>query len=196
MAEGTEKLRLFVAIHVPDVIKSELRRMQQALRTASGDSVRWSPPEQLHLTLLFLGYVDSSELPKLEEAFANLGQQSAPLRLSVQGLGCFPNERRPRVIWAGLAGDVEPLKVFQGKVQAALASWCQKEETRAYHPHLTLGRVREGARVRNLGESLSANAVVRFGDWTAESCSLMQSQLSPHGSIYREVRTCPLAAGS
>lgn len=188
MAEGTEKVRLFVAIPVPDSIKTALRRMQQTLKEASGDSVRWSTPEQLHITLLFLGYVESTELPALEKAFAAVGKEMPRLHLSVQRLGCFPNERRPRVIWAGLEGDVEPLKQFQGKLKSALQAWCQKPESRAYQPHLTLGRVREGARVRKLGEAMQGHAGARFGEWVAGNCSLMRSQLSPHGATYFEVR--------
>lgn len=191
MAEGTEKVRLFVAVHVPDAIKAALRRMQQTLREASGDSVRWSTPEQLHITLLFLGYVDPSELPELEEAFIAAGKEMPRMHLSVQGLGCFPNERRPRVVWAGLVGDVEPLKEFQAKVQSALQGWCQKLETRAYQPHLTLGRVREGARARKLGEAIQAHAGATFGEWTPQGCSLMRSQLSPHGATYTEVCASP-----
>lgn len=195
MAGGTDKLRLFVAIHVPEEVKASLRRSQQDLKAQCGQNVRWTPPEQWHLTLLFLGYVPSTELPELEQTFAAVSQRGQPLSLQLSGLGCFPNERRPRVIWAGVAGDIERLKSFQKEVQTALQPWCEKEETRPYSPHLTLGRVREGARLPRLGGTLHAHAAAQFGGWTVESCSLMRSELSSQGSLYTELRLGRFGAG-
>jgi RNA 2',3'-cyclic 3'-phosphodiesterase len=187
MVEGAEKHRLFVAIHVPEAVKESLREMQKELASVTANTVRWSSPEQLHLTLLFLGHVESAALPNLKPAFETVCQEGSAMRFNVKGLGCFPNPRRPRVVWAGLEGDVEKLKAFQRKIHDSLTHWCQKEEDREYRPHLTLGRVREGARVPKLGEALQARTAATFGGFVAEGCSLMRSQLSTHGAVYSEV---------
>jgi 2'-5' RNA ligase len=187
MVEGAEKHRLFVAIHLPLSVKEAVGQMQQELRAVSANDVRWSSPEQLHLTLLFLGYVESFEVPNLKKAYEAVCQDGSVMRFMAKGLGGFPNPRRPRVIWAGVEGDVERLKTFQEKLQAALKGWCQKDEAREYRPHLTIGRVREGASVKKLSEELQAKAAATFGDFVAEGCSLMRSQLSPHGAVYSEV---------
>ena len=130
MENGAEKYRLFVAIHVPDAVKARLVESQRELKTAAGDSVRWTSPEQLHLTLLFLGNVEVSELGNLQRAFENASREGERMRLSLEGLGCFPNARRPRVIWAGVQGDVDKLKALQMELQKRLQPWCEKEESR------------------------------------------------------------------
>jgi 2'-5' RNA ligase len=187
MTQASERLRLFVAIQVPEPVKEALRQMQQELESASSGNVRWSSSAQMHLTLLFLGYVGSSELPGVQTAFQAVCRKGEPMQFTAKGLGAFPSERRPRVIWAGVEGDVAKLNIFQAQLQEALLEWCEKAETLEYRPHLTMGRVREGGDVRRLGEVIHPKAAATFGHFTADACSLMRSQLSPQGAVYSEV---------
>ena len=96
MAELPENIRAFVAIHLPETLLATLVRVQEQLKAGlPEDKVRWTPPDQMHLTLKFLGRVSASEIPRLEASLAQLTQRFAPMRLRAEGFGCFPNRARP-----------------------------------------------------------------------------------------------------
>src|SRR5512134_624706 len=96
------KLRLFIAIALPDDIKARLAALQRELREGLGrSSISWTRPENLHLTLRFLGDISSDRIDDLTAALAAAAASQAPLNLTVAGLGCFPSSRRPRILWAG-----------------------------------------------------------------------------------------------
>ena|SRR5436190_2274541 len=190
--DGEKKLRLFVAIEVPAEVKENLATAQQELAATAGDRVHWTPPEQIHLTLLFLGGVAFSELPALQNSFTTVCASGKSLALRAEGLGCFPNARKPGVLWCGVAGDTGLLEQFQKRLSEALAPWSEKIESRSFHPHLTIGRVRERGRLGKLTQALIAQERGNFGEWQARSCSLMQSHLSPHGALHTELQKCPL----
>jgi 2'-5' RNA ligase len=188
--EAEKKLRLFVAIHLRPEVKESLATVQRQLAPIAKDLVRWTPQNQLHLTLLFLGSVSPSQLSELQISFKAACATRGSMLLRAEGLGCFPNLRRPNVIWCGVGGQIEPLLELQKNFSESLRPWRQKIETRAFHPHLTIGRVREGARTKKLTDALGAKETEFFGEWQARSCSLMQSQLSPRGALHSEVLQC------
>jgi 2'-5' RNA ligase len=140
----------------------------------------------MHLTLMFLGSVPTEKIDALESALRGACAGSPPLTLIAEGIGAFPSVRSPRVIWTGLLGDVEPLQILQQRIHIATASFSQKVEDRPFHPHLTLGRVRENAKrhTRRIGEELQRVQQSSFGTWQANEVRLMRSQLSPKGSTY------------
>jgi 2'-5' RNA ligase len=190
--DGEKKLRLFVAIELPAEVKENLATAQQELAAMAGDQVHWTPPEQIHLTLLFLGGVASSKLPALQNSFTTVCASGKSLALRAEGFGCFPNARSPSVLWCGVSGDTTPLEQFQKRLSEALAPWCEKIESRPFQPHLTIGRVRERGRLGKLAQALVAKERAFFGEWQARNCSLMQSHLSPHGALHSELQKCPL----
>jgi 2'-5' RNA ligase len=119
------------------------------------------------------------------------------MRLSLVGLGVFPNPRRPQVIWAGLAGDLEPLQGLQAAVEARAAALGFAPEARAYQPHLTLGRVKGAlapAELMRLLEHLKAHSTDGFGDFEADALSLVRSDLQPAGSVYTTLYAAPLGS--
>ena len=195
MSELPDKVRAFVSINIDRPILKELRTFQQTLEDGvPKDSIRWSSPEQLHLTLKFLGNVAASALTEVQDALAQIIEPRRVLHLSAEGLGGFPNLRNPRVVWVGVKGDVEPLLQLQAQIEKVTAPWSQKEENRAFHPHLTLGRVREKAfrHTRRIGEFLQGVEQPEFGRWRVLEIHLMRSQLSPKGSTYTVLADLPL----
>lgn len=190
-----DDLRLFIAIHIPEVIRERFRSVQQGLDSAMPkDSVRWTAFDQLHLTLEFLGRVPAEKLSLLERALTNVAEAHSPLRLAAESIGAFSSIRNPRVIWIGVTGDVEQLKELQKEVHGSVAQWEEKPETRAYRPHLTLGRVREMKlrELRQVSKALEEATAERFGEWKVEEFVLMQSKLSPHGAQHSVLATFPL----
>lgn len=194
MPDAPEKLRCFIAVAVDDEILRKLRAFQDTLAQALPlESIRWTPAEQLHLTLKFLGNVASLRIAELETAFRSVAEGTRPFTLAAQNFGAFSSLRQPRVLWVGLSGDTEPLCELQKRLDEATSPWAEKNENRAFHPHLTLGRIRENAmrHARRIGERLQTVSKPDFGSWLVTDVRLMRSQLSPKGSTYTTLAAVP-----
>jgi 2'-5' RNA ligase len=196
MSADGGKLRLFVAIAVPEEIKSRLAALQRELRERLGrSSVSWTRPENFHLTLRFLGDVPSNRLDDLTGALAAAAAPQAPLNLTIAGLGCFPNSRRPRVLWAGICDEGGGLAELACRIQVATESFSQQPAEERFAGHLTLGRVR---RVDRDGSStidrfIQETAALAVGNWRAKTVELIRSELHPAGSRYTTLARIPLA---
>lgn len=183
--------RLFVALDLPAGAKAALAAAGKELQGLLPAGVRWVNPEGIHLTLKFLGATEAGRvdelLAALEEAAAAGEQMPFPLHLD--GLGVFPNYREPRVIWAGVGGDLDSLAKAQRRVEQAMARLGFPEESRAFRPHLTLGRVRDGvapATRRQIGDIMASQAAALAPEyeWQAGEIHLIRSNLTPQGAVY------------
>ena len=195
MAEEKQSVRAFVSTHVPTGVRERLRAVQTELERAIPEAtVRWTPFEQLHLTLEFLGNVAAGNVPLLESALKQLATAHRPFELSAGRVGAFSSIRNPRVIWAGIGGEVDAVKALQSDVKNYVRSFVAEQETRAYKPHVTLGRVRpmKGRDLRQVSEALAAATERDFGSWRVDGFALMQSKLSPDGSQHSTLATFPL----
>jgi RNA 2',3'-cyclic 3'-phosphodiesterase len=184
----SEKIRAFIAIHVEASVLAELEKIQRSLAAKAKD-VRWTRSEQLHLTLKFLGYVLPEPLHDLTLKLNAIAAETTGLSLTAEGLGCFPNFNRPRIIWAGLSGDIDRLSALQSRVDAAAETIGIPREERPFHPHLTLGRVAEtnSRQLKTIGHAVETEPVARIDDWRVREMHLMQSVLSPKGATYRQL---------
>ncbi len=145
-------------------------------------------PENVHLTLKFLGDVDEALLADLKAALAAAAAAAAPFPLSLKGGGCFPNARAPRVIWIGLAEGAKEASALAGAVERALEPLGFAREKRPFRPHLTIGRVKD---VR-AGAPTAENKIEQLEGYdvpaaAAEAIALIKSTLTPEGSTYREI---------
>jgi 2'-5' RNA ligase len=189
------EIRAFVAIELPDGVRTHLARVQGQLRPGHEGVVRWVDPRGIHLTLKFLGNIAEARVPAVVEAVRGAAAGVGHFRLGVGGLAAFPNLRAPRVVWVGLGGDLEGLSALQRATDRALAALGFPPEGRPFTPHLTLGRVRETAsraERQALGEAVGrlkaeASAPIEVG-----SVSLMRSQLTPAGAIYTRLASVAL----
>jgi 2'-5' RNA ligase len=180
-------IRSFIAIELPQEVRDGLRGLREQLQADfPKESLRWVPLEQIHLTLMFLGDILSDSLREMEPALGRICGACAPLRLRIEGLGCFPNSARPKVIWLGLGGDLEPLQALQTQIGQATQQWCKRAEERSFHPHLTIARLRDvRPRIaRQVGLTVNNTSFGSLGEWTAEAVSLMRSTLSPQGATH------------
>ncbi len=194
--------RLFVAVDLPAGAKAALAATVGQLGELLPAGVRWVNPAGIHLTLKFLGEVEGGLvellLGSLREAAAGMDMTAFPLHL--EGLGVFPNRREPRVIWAGVGGDLAALGRLQGLVEKAAAAVGFAEERREFRAHLTLGRVREG--VRPAARREMGSVVVEQGGalepeyaWEMEEISLIRSVLTAQGAVYSTLGTARLGSG-
>jgi 2'-5' RNA ligase len=197
LREQDSKIRVFIALDLPARAKQTLYEVIQKLRSELPSGVRWVDPSGVHLTLKFLGDVDSSSVAGILEAI-RCAVKAAPgerfgLRLS--GLGLFPNPERPRVLWAGLDGDLGALRSLQERVDEALSKLGFAKERRLFTPHLTLGRVRDSATAdlrRRVSSSLAANRLENGEPWQPDAVHLVRSTLTPQGASYTILGSVPV----
>ncbi len=193
-----ESWRLFIAIELPAHVLDHVGALQDWLRErVPPHTVRWVAPQGVHLTLKFLGDVPVRQHDAIQDALARAARAHAPFELSVGGLGCFPNTRRPRVAWVGVQQDTEALHKLHDAVEAHIASLGYPTETRPFHPHLTLGRVRRDARRQDaqaLGTLIAKNTFRQRQTWTVHDITLVRSQLKPSGAVYTPLFRAKLQA--
>jgi RNA 2',3'-cyclic 3'-phosphodiesterase len=188
-------VRLFCALNLPGPERERLYRAAAPLRDA-GLPVRWVAADALHVTVQFLGEVPEQAVPAVTRAAAGAAAGGAPFVMTVAGLGAFPGLRRPRIVWAGAAGP-PGLAALHGALGRALAPLGWPPEARPFHAHVTLGRVRDGARAAQLAglaplaASFAFEAAVEVG-----TLDLMRSRLAPAGAQYDVVARLPLGGGT
>ncbi len=188
-------IRAFIAADLPNDIREELskviRHLQHELRDVP---IRWVPPQNIHLTLKFLGEVSQRNLPLLIELLQSEVAHHRPFEFGVGGLSAFPDVRRPRVIWVGVKGPKE-LHDLHYAVESATAKLGYARESRPFEPHLTLGRVSRNAtpyKVRLVSEVLRRIQVGFLGSALVEEIYLYRSDLRPTGAVYTRLATAPL----
>ena len=140
-----QPVRAFVAIELPDRAKDALARVVGELRAAQLGGLRAVRPEGIHLTLKFLGDVPADRIDAIGAAAERAAGHHTPFALLLSGVGAFPSGRAPRVLWAGIAGDLDSLGALQASVDGCLADLGFARERRAFNPHLTLARLRDSA---------------------------------------------------
>lgn len=179
-----KRTRTFLAIDIGHALRSSLSRLMEGLeQTVEG--VKWVTPENLHVTLLFLGEVDQRDLLGVCRAADRVASEQAEFTLSVEGLGCFPNERRPRVLWAGIAKGAEEIVGLHDALEIPLLDLgCYRREARKYSPHLTLGRLAGEDASAGLTTELRQKKAWSAGQTTVKELHVMASVLTPSGPEY------------
>jgi len=192
---GQNFIRAFIAINLPQVVKTDLETFQRKLKSKiPTDWVRWTAPEQIHLTLRFLGNINIGSVPELESVLRNVCATVKPFELAAENFGWFPEGTRPRVLWVGVSGQLETLNQLAQAIISSTAKWGEPEH-RQFQAHLTIGRVKTKIQtdLRKLTEILAQFKPGRFGQWQVTQIDLMQSQLYTTGPVYICIATAPLA---
>jgi 2'-5' RNA ligase len=187
----SDTIRTFIAFELPDAILAALDKVQRALRPY-GFRVRWARSEGIHLTLKFLGDIKAADIEPIAGIMSDAAKDFAPFSLTARAIGVFPSIKRPRVIWSGLAGDVNLLEDLQQKIDASLTRIGFIKENRPFRGHLTLGRFQAAADPKALAQALQ-----KFGDFETESFAadriiLFQSELEPTGAVYSKLKSIAL----
>jgi 2'-5' RNA ligase len=181
-------LRTFVAIELDQKLKADLKRVQDGLISqVAPRSVRWVQPDRIHLTLKFLGDTPSEKMDDIRSALTLAAADVAPFTYGVHGLGCFPNTRRPRVVWVGLQDPQGSLVRLRDAVEAQIAPLGFPTETRPFRPHLTLGRVQRHAsksEIIEIGSVVFNSTLGTIGEGSVTEVSHIKSDLRPSGSVY------------
>ncbi len=187
------RLRTFIAVDVGKAIRTRLVDLQGKLARA-GTEVKWVEAENLHVTLLFLGEVDERQVPRICGIAAEETAKHAPFLLAVQTVGCFPNVRRPRVLWVGIGEGMQELCAIHDALEGPLQELGYRREERRYTPHITLGRVKSDRETAHLAEAIARLGAWKGGEIELAEIRVMSSRLTPKGPVYNVLSRPKLGA--
>ncbi len=177
-------MRLFTAIDLPQEALLRLDRLVAALRPEA--LIKWSPLDNLHITTKFIGQWPEERMSELHSALDKVAPRS-PFQVEIRNLGWFPNERSPRVLWAGVDGG-EALKRLARETDEALAALGIAEEAREFSPHLTLARIKSPVPLRGLRQKVEEMREAVIGQFEVSQFNLFRSDPGSNSSIYRKLR--------
>lgn len=183
-------MRTFIAIPIPDSCREFLSQIQQHLKKSDAE-VRWTAIPSIHLTLKFLGETDPETVSELAHALRAVAHPAQALNLQLSGLGCFPNQKKPRIVWCGIRGDIEQLEILQEMVERTCMDFGFEPEIRPFRPHLTLGRVRGKKNLQMLVDNIMKDSDLESG-FCADHLNIYKSVLKPQGAVYTVLQTIAL----
>jgi RNA 2',3'-cyclic 3'-phosphodiesterase len=189
-------VRLFVALDLPEKVSERLGELIDRLRKQCPHA-RWVRPEGVHITLKFIGHVDGAKADSIRLALERI-RSGRPIEMQFRGVGFFPNERRPRVIWCGVEASPN-LAGLVAQIEDSLEPLGVERETRAYTPHLTLARidaekVRPGE-IEKLVEAVKELETSAFGSSCETAFYLYESVTRPSGAEYKKLQSFAFAKG-
>lgn len=175
-------IRTFICIEIPDSIKERISRLQETLRDTEAQ-VSWTKSSNVHLTLKFLGGVEPSRIEPVSKALERAASGIGQFEVEIGGAGCFPSQKKPRVLWVGVPNVAEPLRKLYSNIENELSTEGFGREKRKFSPHLTIGRIRAPLNTGGLTEAL-LRTDFDTETFIATEVILMRSDLKPTGSIY------------
>jgi 2'-5' RNA ligase len=185
-------IRAFIAVDLTPEVQDCLKQISSQLKNEMGDvPIRWVAPENIHLTLKFLGDVSTNNIEVLTELLEAETANQKPMVISVGGIGAFPKIRNPRVIWVGIEAPAE-LVALHRTIDSQTARIGYAPDRRPFSPHLTLGRVSRNATprdVRKIGDVLANQKIGFLGVARIREVHLYRSDLKPSGAVYTKLFT-------
>lgn len=184
-------VRTFIAINLDDALHAALAEAIEKFASSKA-SVKWVPPHNAHLTLKFLGNVEEARLPEVFAACESAARDFPPIELALGTIGCFPNMKRPRIVWLGMEKGADEVKQLQHNVESELKRIGFPKEDRKFKAHLTIGRVKKQQGLSRLSQLIEEDRDIFIGSMRAEKISVMKSKVLPGGPVYTELKAIPL----
>jgi 2'-5' RNA ligase len=176
-------VRVFIAIPLPGDLNAKLVALQQDFRRLQLEAA-WVREAGFHLTLRFLGDVDSTQIAPIESCMTATAQHCHPFSLSLAGVGVFPHASSPRVLWVGVQDGTGDLRHIQQRLDAQLRQVGLPPENRPFAPHLTLARLKRVLRRGDFLATLKVHRETMLGQLDVDHIELVESQLHPSGARY------------
>jgi 2'-5' RNA ligase len=186
-------IRTFIALPTSAGVQQAMAEIQERLKAADAE-VKWESPDKFHITLKFLGNLEPSKIELLAAGLTKGLSQCDSFDLLYESLGAFPNPLRPRVVWIG-AQPSRAVLDLQAIVEQICAGQGFPKENRTFHPHITLGRVKDTQNLARLTEAIKNTTFEPLPSLCAEVV-LMKSDLHPRGSSYTELKSIALHSRS
>jgi 2'-5' RNA ligase len=182
-------LRCFIAIQIPDSIRREIRDLLNILKKYDAD-IKWVVPENIHLTLKFLGNTAEGLLPRIAESLRTVASSFEPFYITIYGTGLFPDKKFPKVIWIGIEHSEMLMKLY-GNIDQTMSLIGYQKEGREFQPHLTLGRIKARKGIIHIVNELDTVQKKDFGTFQVDMIKLMKSELNPKGAQYTSLYDIP-----
>ena len=181
----SEQIRSFIAFDMEN--PKVLTRISQAqtLVVETGADVKLVEPQNIHVTMRFLGDISPSMVEKIHEVMKNV--EFTAFTIQIRGLGVFPSISYPRVVWAGMTEGVDQLRNIFNQLEPQILKLGFPKDAYGFSPHLTIARVRSARNKQHLSELVTKRGDFEFGEIKANCLRLKRSQLSPKGPIYSTV---------
>ena len=179
-------IRTFIAIELPEKIIYTISKVQEEIKSY-GLKIRWVRPENIHLTLKFLGDTKAADTENVARAVSESVTDYPPISLVVKGIGVFPGIKRPRVIWLGVSNQLDVLTTFQKTLDEKLEAIGFPKENRPFRGHLTLGRIKSKIDPKTLNDALKEFAQFESEHFLADRIILYKSDLKPNGPVYTKL---------
>ena len=184
-----KNMRLFVALDIPEELKHKVLEIQKRFDSEKLD-IKFVEPENLHITLKFLGEVHQKEIMNIEERIFKIVKEFSPFSINLHGVDYFGNKNYIRVLWINVKKGKEKLIEIINNLNQQL-NYIRKDEHRP-NPHLTIGRVRSGKNRERLLRILESVKDMKIGEIIVNEIKLKQSILTPKGPIYKDIKTFSL----
>lgn len=188
------KLRIFVAVEINEEIRKGLSGVITRLK-ATGADVKWVAPENIHITLKFIGYIEDTQAAAVSELIRKAVASINSFTVDIKHLGAFPNTKRPRVIFVVAHEKGNNLATIYSRLDDSLTELGIEKEGREFTAHLTVGRVKSSKNLKALAEAMDSLMESSFGQQAVESVVLMQSDLKPTGPVYKKLEEFKLGSG-
>jgi 2'-5' RNA ligase len=179
-------VRLFVAIQIPEDIRSTIASLLQEFHTIA-PQIKWIRANNLHITLKFLGETEPRRLSPIQESLASIHTKN-PVAMDFSGLGFFPNTKRPNILWVGIQSSPN-LQTVVAEIENQMHGLGYPKEDRVFTPHLTLARLDKAALAKSLTDAIAHNTLRQFGNFTARQFHLIESKLKSTGAEYTTVQS-------
>ncbi len=184
-------IRAFIAFPLPQVIISAIDSIQEDLK-AYGLRVRWVRPENIHLTLKFLGEIHPDDVADIIAAIKSAAMKQTPFFLSAGAVGVFPGLSRARIIYTGLTGQIDALVKLHQYLNVGLIKLGFPGESRKFKGHLTIGRIKGKTDTRKLDRAITACRNFKSDPFAADKLTLFKSDLQPLGAVYTKLASINL----
>ncbi len=182
-------IRTFIAFNLPEQIISHIRTVQNSIKS-HGFKASWVVPENIHLTLKFVGNTNKADVEKIGRTMSDTVSEYSPISLAAKGLGVFPSIKRPRVIWIGLKGQTSLLIELQKKLDENLEQIGFPRENRPFKAHLTLARIKGDIDSKKLLDAIKESGDLESETFIAGNITLFKSDLKPTGAVYTKLVNC------
>jgi 2'-5' RNA ligase len=183
-------MRTFIAVELPENIKNKIGELQAPLKRTNA-FVSWVKPENIHITLKFLGEVPEEKINEVFSAIEIALKETKKFKINLKGTGVFPDFRRPRVIWVGAGKGGEELSNMATRIEEEMEKIGYPKENRKFSPHFTIGRVKSPKNIEKLMEKVKTTDF-ETEDIEVKEVTVMKSQLHPAGAIYTPLKKIPL----
>lgn len=184
--------RVFIASSLNEEAKNLIKDIQSNIKKLNCQ-IKWVKPENVHLTLKFLGNIESDRIDELKKLVQSTSKMTQSIKSDLFNLGAFPNSQKPKILWVGLSDNESKIAQLAETIETSLSTIGFSKEKRSFKPHVTIGRVRSFKNIKPLSETISQFSVKNAVAQNIDNITIYKSTLTPTGPIYEVLKKFELA---